>query len=176
MPYYRAACHCFASPSSPPNYLPSQGPDPGGIIPVPLSRSFCKSRACCPTCHCPRPNNPGKQFLPLASSTLLPVATSRPLLLQVRIRNGYGSKCGYPQTYVRVTSYSSQSVAGVATLKGAPRPRLSPLPGAKRVFERSLQEPLSLRAPHSGSWATGPSFAKGSIPPTLTEEEAALEP
>jgi len=56
-------------------------------------------------------NNPGKQFLPLDSSTLLPGATLRPAPRSVRICHGYSSKCGYPQTYVRVKLYSLQSVA-----------------------------------------------------------------
>ena len=64
-----------------------------------------------PNCCYQYLNDPGRQFLPLDNSTLLPGATFRPLLLQVRIRNGNGSECGYSQTYTRVKSYSSQSVA-----------------------------------------------------------------
>ena len=108
-----------------------------------------KSRACCPGCCCVHLNNPGKQFLPLDISTLLPVATFRPLLLQVRIRNGYGSDCGYPQTYVRVNSYSSQSVAGVATLR---------VPATTLVCPAVCQEGLRTLAP-------GTTFPRNSLVP-----------
>ena len=103
---------------------------------------FCQSRACCPTLHCAYSSNPGKQFLPLDSSTLLPVATLRPLLLQVRIHNGCDSECGYPQTYVRVNSYSSQSVAGVATLR---------VPATTLVCPAVCQEGLRTLAPRTAS-------------------------
>ena len=55
-----------------------------------------------------------------------------------------------------------------ATLKGAPRPGTAQRPGTrelpdfcstggyKKVFERSLQEPLSLPALYVEGWATGP--------------------
>ena len=98
-----------------------------------------------PNCCYQYLNDPGRQFLPLDNSTLLPghplswVPGFAPLLLQVRIRNGYGSEGSRPF--------------------GCPRPGTGRRPGTrelpnscstggyKRVFERSLQEPLSLRAP-----------------------------
>ena len=118
--------------------------------------------------------HPGKQFLPLDNSTLLPCERFAPLLLQVRIRNGYGSECGYPQTYVRVKSYSSQSVAGAATLR-VPRdpvqlkgrvpvscqilvPRVATRGSSNAPTHFVGTQPLSLRALHSGSWATGLDF------------------
>ena len=106
----------------------SRGETDHRIVPPPIAMGTCCPRRCCA-----QSARSGKQFLPLDSSTLLPGVTFRPLLLQVRIRNGYGSKCGYPQTYVRVTSYSSQSVAGVATLR---------VPAATLVSTAGYQEGL----------------------------------
>ena len=81
---------------------------------------FFKIRACCPTRCYAHSNNPGKQFLPLDNSTLLPCARFARSCSKcefIRDRDTHGVL----RKHIRDSSaLSLQSVAGVTTLKGAP--------------------------------------------------------
>ena len=99
-----------------------------------------------------------RQLDPLTRPPTVVGTRFRPARCSVRIRDGYSSECGHPQTYVRVRFYSSQSVAVGRDPSGAREPGTAQRPGTreppdscstggyKRVFERSLQETLSLLA------------------------------
>ena len=71
-------------------------------MPKPLLRTLEQSGKAIPS---------ARQLDPLTRPPTVVGTRFRPAPCSVRIRDGYSSECGHPQTYVRVRFYSSQSVA-----------------------------------------------------------------